>query len=47
MQWLLCSMSVTYDGANEKSSKASIDMLPLLRERNTSFATLGRAVAVL
>ena len=33
--------------AEEKSSKASTDMLPLLRERNRSLTTFRRAVAVL
>ena len=31
----------------EKSSKASIDMLPLLRERNISSTTFIRAATVL
>ena len=33
--------------AEEKSSKASKDMLPLLRERNRSLITFRRAVSVL
>ena len=33
--------------AEEKSSKASTDMLPLLRERNRSLTTFRRAVSVL
>ena len=33
--------------AEEKSSKASTDMLPLLRERNRSLTTIRRAVSVL
>ena len=33
--------------AEEKSSNASTDMLPLLRERNISLATFRRAVSVL
>ena len=33
--------------ADEKSSKASTDMLPLLRERNRSLTTFRRAVSVL
>ena len=33
--------------AEEKSSKASMDMLPLLRERNRSLATFKRVVSVL
>ena len=33
--------------AEEKSSKASADMLPLLGDRNTSLTTFRRAVFVL
>ena len=33
--------------AEEKSSKASADMLPLLREMNRSSTTFRRAVSVL
>ena len=33
--------------AEEKSSKARTDMLPLLRERNRSLATFRRAASVL
>ena len=33
--------------AEEKSSKACTDMLPLLRERNRSLTTFRRAVSVL
>ena len=33
--------------AEEKSSKTSTDMLPLLRERNRSLTTFRRAVSVL
>ena len=33
--------------AEEKSSKASTDMLPLLREKDRSLTTFKRAVSVL
>ena len=36
-----------FSNAEEKSSKASTDMLPLLRERNRSLTTFRRAVSVL
>ena len=37
----------SFSNAEEKSSKASTDMLPLLRERNRSLTTFRRAVSVL
>ena len=38
---------INLSNAEEKSSKASTDMLPLLRERNRSLTTFRRAVSVL
>ena len=43
----IVSQMYIVSNAEEKSSKAGTDMLPLLRERNRSLTTFRRAVSVL